>query len=364
MKILVTGSNGFIAKNLISHLALTHEIVEFTSDTSWEFLKEELISIDFIFHLAGTNRDNDEAIKSGNHGLTKKLTSLLVELDLNIPILLSSSTQALKKNVYGKSKLDAENELVKFSKKSNSKVIIYRLPNVFGKWCRPNYNSVVATFCYNINHNLPITINDPNHEINLVYIDDVVDSFSSNLKKKSKNTISYKKINRSYTITIKQLATKLQSYKLANLKLPLTGRGIDRALYATFLSYKDKTDFSYNLKENIDKRGKFVELFHTSNSGQFSYFTSKPGVTRGMHYHHTKNEKFVVVSGKAKFHFRDLESKKKHSIITNDNKSLVVETIPGWVHSITNIGSEDLIVLLWANENFDINKPDTYSEEV
>lgn len=364
MKILVTGSNGFIAKNLISHLSLSHEIVEFTSDTSWEFLKEELISIDFIFHLAGTNRDNDNAIKWGNHGLTKKLASLLIQLDLSIPILLSSSTQALKKNVYGKSKLDAENELVKFSKKSNSTVIIYRLPNVFGKWCRPNYNSVVATFCYNINHNLPITINDPFHEINLVYIDDVIDAFSKNLKNKPKSTITYKKINRSYNITIKQLATKLQSYKLANLKLPLTGNGIDRALYATFLSYKDKTDFSYSLKENIDERGKFVELFHTKNSGQFSYFTSKPGVTRGMHYHHTKNEKFVVVKGKAKFHFRDLKSKKKYSITANDNKSSVVETIPGWVHSVTNVGSEDLIVLLWANENFNINKPDTYSEEV
>jgi UDP-2-acetamido-2,6-beta-L-arabino-hexul-4-ose reductase len=364
MTILVTGSEGFIGKNLVKHLRLSHDVIEFTSDTTWKVLKAQLPKIDFIFHLAGVNRDNEAAITSGNLGLTKKLCTLLSELDLKTPILLSSSTQALEKNVYGKSKLNAENELIRFSKKNNSKIIIYRLPNVFGKWCKPNYNSVVATFCHNINNNLPISINNPNHSLNLVYIDDVVSSFCNTLEKKLADGIQYKLVRPVYKITLKKLAERLEFYKNSKVGLPATGKGLDRALYATFLSYKKTEDFTYKLKENIDNRGKFVELFQTTNSGQFSYFTSKPGVTRGLHYHHTKNEKFIVVKGKARFNYRNLESNKKYSISVNESKTTVVETIPGWVHSVTNTGSQDLIVVLWANENFDIKKPDTYSDKI
>ncbi len=368
MKVLVTGANGFIAKNLISHLKVNKdiEILGYDRNSSQEELSEYISKVDFIFHLAGVNRPKEKSEFSlVNTGLTQTIIELIKKNGRKIPILFTSSSQAALQNEYGKSKADAEESLVDFSRETSTPVYIFRMPNVFGKWCKPNYNSVVATFCYNISHNLPIQINDPNTELTLVYIDDVIELFQ-NLLANPNVAQAYLEIEPKYKITLGELADLLTSFKDSrdNLITQKVGIGLTRALYSTYVSYLEPKTFSYEVKQYADNRGVFVEMLKTMDSGQFSFFTAHPGITRGSHYHHSKTEKFLVIRGKARFGFRHIVTNERYAIDTSGEKSEIVETIPGWTHDITNIGDEEMIVMLWANEIFDRAKPDTFSEPV
>ena len=324
-----------------------------------------ILESDFIYHLAGANRpkDSDEFI-SDNLDLTTAIINILQSNDRSTPILFSSSTQALGNNLYGKSKARAENILLDYQKSTSANVFIYRLPNVFGKWSKPNYNSVVSTFCYNIANDLPISIHDQDKDISLVYIDDVCCNFLGHLDNSSNS--GFLEIKPVYNLTLGKLASIITSFKNSrnNLLIGDVGNGLGRALYSTYLSYLDPSQFTYQIKHNIDNRGIFAEVLKTPYSGQFSFFTAHKSVTRGGHYHHTKNEKFLVVQGSARFRFENILTHETYEIEVNDKDFSVVETIPGWAHDITNIGERNLIVMLWANEIFDPENPDTYNMEL
>ncbi|WP_318514002.1 UDP-2-acetamido-2,6-beta-L-arabino-hexul-4-ose reductase [Photobacterium leiognathi] len=365
MKILVTGSNGFIGKNLCLKLEELgySDVVKFDRNNTEDELKTSLKEVDFIFHLAGINRPKtDEEFFSGNKGLTETITQTLETLKRNVPILLTSSIQAELDNAYGQSKADAENAIKSYQSNMNGKTFIYRLPNVFGKWCKPNYNSMVATFCYNSVHNLPITINDGNAFVNLVYIDDVCEQFCRHLTKDDVNT----HVEPVYKKTVGEVAELLEKFKSSKESLITenVGDGFTRALYSTYLSYFEPEQFFYDVPAYTDPRGTFCEMLKTQNAGQFSYFTAHPGITRGGHYHHTKNEKFLVIKGKANFRFENVLSGQKEELIVSAEQHRIVETVPGWSHDVTNIGDEELIVMLWANEIFDREKPDTITKEI
>jgi len=363
MKILITGCNGFIAKNLVSHLKEKENIhlYLFSKNDSNTILDAYLEDADFIFHLAGVNRPEDKKeFYEGNSNLTKYIVNNLEKKEKNTPIILSSSIQAELDNDYGKSKLQAEKHLLEYSKNTGANVNIYRLPNVFGKWCKPNYNSVIATWCFNINNNIPLQVNDENYLLNLVYIDDVISSFLDNLEKEQ--TASYYEIPIIYKKTLGEIKNLLEKFKAnrETLLIPEVGTGFERALYATYLSYTPHNLFSYELKGYTDERGTFYEILKTKNSGQFSLSTTAPGVTRGNHYHHTKNEKFLVVKGKALLEYKHIITNEVISYKVSDKKMEVIEMIPGYTHNIKNIGNEEMILFLWANEKFDPINPDTY----
>jgi len=371
MKVLITGINGFIGKNLKIRLdeLSEFETIGYSRNETYKDLEKKLIDADAVVHLAGENRPkSDIGFKESNIDLTDELCNLVQKLKKNIPLIFSSSTQASLDNEYGKSKLTSEKRVIDLSEHQKSYVFIYRLPGVFGKWCKPNYNSVVATFCNNIANGLPVKINDPDHMIKLVYIDDVISSFISNLRqyKSLDNHIHKPKINPEYTISINELYETICLFRDSRINLitERVGEGFVRALYSTYLTYLPKKSFSYPLKKNIDNRGIFVEMLKTHDSGQFSFFTAYPGITRGGHYHHSKNEKFLVLKGEAEFKFRHLISNEVYKLKTSDKDLLIVETIPGWVHDITNVGNNEMIVMLWANEIFDPNKPDTIASEI
>ncbi len=360
MKILVTGSNGFLGRNLIQNLSERgDEVIAFTRDSKLTDI--DFNSIDFIFHLAGVNRpEKVEDFYTGNANFTEELLSYIKR---PIPLIFSSSTQAESYNDYGKSKKLAEEAILKYATGTGAFVGIYRLPNVFGKWCKPNYNSAVATFCYNIANGKEISVNDPERLMNLVYVDDVVEEFLIVLNNYKNLKVGMRVVPRYYHIKLQELADKIISYKgmRHSSVIGSVGVGLDRALYATYLSYQPEIDFSYELMSHSDPRGSFVEVLKTQDSGQFSYFTAHPKVTRGGHYHHSKNEKFLVLKGEALFRFRSLLDQREYEIKTSGTKPVVVETIPGWTHDITNIGDDEMIVMLWANEIFDREKPDTYA---
>ena len=367
--ILITGAKGFIGKNLslgIDRNFPDINIHHYTSDSNHAELEKMASKADLIFHLAGVNRPKDaQDFYEVNTGLTEALCKILMSSKKKTPIVFTSTTQALETNDYGKSKLNAENYLEDFSKINNSEVYIYRLNNIFGKWCKPNYNSVVATFCHNISKGLDITINDPDSILKLTYIDDVVSEFLEliNNQTKAQNPIY---ISNYYETTVGNLASDIMKIKEGrkNHYVESVGVGYKRSLYATYLSYIEPGEFISDLKSNHDDRGNFVEMLKTENSGQVSFFSAHPGITRGSHFHHTKNEKFLVISGKAKFKFKNMENDEYCEFVVKSNKPQIVETIPGWAHDITNIGDSDMLVMLWANEIYDDKKPDTFWEDV
>ena len=370
--VLVTGSEGFIGKNLIVRLKELDnvEIKSFDKEDNIDTLKKLICESDFIFHLAGINRPkNVEEFERVNAGLTRTLVELLEEIDNKIPIVMTSSIQAELDNPYGKSKKMAEDELVKYAKKNRVQVYIHRLPNVFGKWSRPNYNSVVSTFCYNISHNLDITISDPKKELELVYIDDVINEFVFLLDKEERDLGKYfYNVKRTFRVTLGELANKL--YKIKDVRKTLIVPDLSdifmKFLHATYLSYLDKDDLSYEMDSKEDSRGDFTELIKSRTFGQVSISRSGKGVIRGNHYHNTKNEKFCVTEGKAVIKLRNILDDKIISYYVSDKKMEVIDIPPGYTHSIENFteGDGEMILLIWANEIFDPENPDTYYCEV
>jgi UDP-2-acetamido-2,6-beta-L-arabino-hexul-4-ose reductase len=368
VRILVTGSAGFIGKNLVFHLNehKIYKVIQFTRKDDIDLLQSFVDRADAIIHLAGENRPNDEkSFDTVNTGLTESICSAIKLTGRKIPLVFASSIQAKSDNPYGNSKRNAELALEKLATDTDSPIFIYRLPNVFGKWCKPNYNSVVATFCHNIANDLPIKVNADSIELRLVYIDDVIMAFIKSLQSNSAG-FDYIQIDREYSITLGALAEQIKAFKNCrnNLILENVGNGLIRALYATYISYLPTSKFSYEIPIYGDDRGAFVEILKTKNSGQFSFFTAVSGVTRGEHYHHSKTEKFIVVRGTAQFNFRNLTTNEVYKILTSDKVPEIVETIPGWAHNITNVGKEDLIVMLWANEIFNRESPDTIACKV
>ena len=365
MKVLVTGSQGFIAKNLLERLSRMKdiEVSIFSRVDDIETLTEKVKNSDFIFHLAGVNRpENPEEFYKGNTGLTEKIIKAVKESGKGIPILMSSSTQVERDNDYGKSKLEGEIALENYANESGTVTYIYRLPNVFGKWSRPNYNTVIATWCHNMTRGLPVQVNDENVSLNLVYIDDVVEHFVRHLDENGKKGKIYGEVSPLYVKTLGEIKALLIDFKESRkgLLVPRVGRGFERALYATYLSFLPIDKFAYELKGYEDDRGTFYEFVKTLDSGQFSISTTVPGITRGNHYHNTKNEKFLVIKGEASIKHRQIHGDDIIEYIVSDKKMEVVEMIPGYTHDITNIGENEMILLLWANETFDRDNPDTY----
>ena len=368
MHILITGSKGFIGKNLFVELSQSqkYSIDTFNREDDLSDLDKKVFKSDAIFHLAGENRPKDEEeFEIGNYQLTKTICKIIEKHKKNIPVIFSSSTQVDEDNPYGKSKLAAENVLSNLVKKTGCPVIIYRLPGVFGKWSKPNYNSVVATFCYNIANQLPIKINPSKKKIPLVYIDDVIKSFINSLQNHS-SKLDWVNVKPVHLISIQELANQIELFydSRKSLVTERVGTDLTRALYATYLSFLSPKQFTYDIPLFPDDRGVFAEVLKTYDSGQISFFTSKPGITRGEHFHHSKSEKFIIIKGKARFRFRHMITNERFEIHTSSDNIQVVETIPGWVHDVTNVGENEMIVMLWANEIFDRKEPDTISSEV
>ena len=368
MKILVTGSDGFIGRNLIVRLGELpgYEVIGFDREDSLDDLAELVGRADAVVHLAGVNRPKDiKEFVEGNTDLTARLCDLIAATGRKIPLIISSSIQADLANPYGESKRGAEVAGEALAVDAGNPVAIYRLPGVFGKWCKPNYNSVVATFCHNTANGLPIQISDPSSAINLVYVDDVVGEFIRALDAMPAG-LSRGAIHPVYGITLGDLAAQIEAFKNCRESLVSERVGTDlvRALYATYVSYLPPAKFAYDLPKYGDERGVFVEMLKTQDSGQFSYFTAHPGITRGGHYHHTKTEKFLVIKGSARFGFRHVVTNERYEIFTSGDTPQVVETVPGWTHDITNVGEDEMVVMLWANEIFDRERPDTIASKV
>lgn len=372
LKVLVTGANGFIGKNLIVRLnELSNiDVISFVRGDNPAVFPQLVSQVDAIFHLAAENRPiKESAFYDTNFQLTslicKSIETFFLATGKHVPLILASSIQAELDNPYGRSKLLAENAVNLLANKTSNPCMIFRLPGVFGKWCKPNYNSVVATFCHNIACNLPVHIDKPSSIVRLAYIDDVVSSFLSTIEDPSPGCIQVH-VDPEYKITLYELSRQISSFGdcRTNLTVERVGTGFIRALYATYISYLPVSSFSYDLKKHDDSRGSFVEVLKTLDSGQLSYFTAYSGVTRGGHYHHTKSEKFLVLKGDALFRFRNLSTNKKVELRTSGNTPQIVDSIPGWTHDITNVGLDELIVMLWANEVFNSESPDTVASQL
>jgi len=369
MNFLVTGADGFIGKNLVLRLTENsdNQVFKYVRGDSDDYLLGALKKVDVVFHLAGENRPDDlKEFQIGNADLTSRICELLGRLNSPVLLIFSSSTQADLDSPYGRSKLASEEAVKKLAIENGNPIVIYRLPGVFGKWCKPNYNSVVATFCHNLAQGLPIKINDPHALVDLVYIDDVIFSFIDSVQEPAVDSNYFRKVKPTYSISLGDLAEQIESFKDCRTSLisARVGQGFTRALHSTYVSYLPTTAFSYEVPVHGDERGVFVEMLKTQDSGQFSFFTAHPGVTRGGHYHHTKTEKFLVIKGNAEFGFRNILTDEKYSLKTSGKNPEVVETIPGWTHDISNIGDDELVVMLWANEIFDQAQPDTITCEV
>jgi len=368
VKVLLTGANGFIARNLIAHLSACDdvEVMRFTRENPLASLPGFVRQADWIFHLAGVNRPQDSrAFQIENVDLTQVLCDAVRASGRCPPIIYTSSSQAALNNAYGNSKRAAEDVLLAFAAAHGSPVHLYRLPNVFGKWARPDYNSVVATFCHNIAHDLQIQIHHADADIRLVYIDDVIHSFISLLWGKRFDT-PFVDVTPQYHVTVGELAQQLYAFRDSrqSLMTETTGSGLVRALHATYLSYLPPERFVYKIPVFTDPRGVFVEMLKTKDSGQFSFFTVGPGMVRGGHYHHSKTEKFLVIRGKARFRFHHIVTGEFHEVFTHGTVPEIVETVPGWTHDVTNVGDDEMVAMLWANEIFDRSRPDTYARPV
>ena len=344
-RILVTGAYGFIGQNLVLRLKETKaiEVLTFGRSDQIETLKSLVCQADYIIHLAGENRPSDcRDFITVNVNLTRLLCDIIRKTERYIPIIFASSTQIANDNQYGESKLAAEEIIREFVDKFDQSAVIFRLPGVFGKWCKPNYNSVVATFCHNIANNLPIQINDPAKSLPLVYIDDVIKSFIHTLQSLETSS-QFISVEPTYSITLQELADQLKLFvdSRSTLISERVGSGLIRALYSTYLSFLSPENFTYTIPFFPDERGMFAEVLKTKDSGQFSFFTTLPGVTRGQHFHHSKSEKFIIIKGQARFRFRHLISNERFEIFSSSDELKVVETIPGWVHDITNVGENE-----------------------
>ncbi len=364
MKILVTGANGFIGKNLCVMLSESGytDIVKTDIETSRDELTDALNVADFVFHLAGVNRPKDDSeFTSGNSDLTSFIVNTLEQSGRQTPLMISSSIQAERDNPYGVSKAEAETAVNQYARSTGAAAYIYRFPNVFGKWCRPNYNSFVATFCHNVANDKPITIHDPSAPVTLVYIDDVCKALIGLLEGNTPSGLC--KVATEYPTTVGEVADLLNAFKESrtNLVTESVGSGLPRALYSTYLSYFSPAQFNYTLPSYGDERGVFCEMLKTKDAGQFSFFTAYPGITRGGHYHHSKNEKFLVIKGSALFKFEHIGTGERYELKTSGDAPQIVETVPGWSHDITNVGTDELVVMLWANEIFDREAPDTFA---
>jgi UDP-2-acetamido-2,6-beta-L-arabino-hexul-4-ose reductase len=370
MNIVITGADGFIGKNLRTRLReLGHsELIGITRDTPAADADAALMAADFVFHLAGVNRPQDpKDFETGNAGLTDRICSLLTASGRRAGLVLSSSTQAALDNPYGQSKRAAEAAARRYGANTGAAVHVFRLTNVFGKWARPNYNSAVATFCHNITRGMSITVNDPAAPLNLVYVDDVVQAMTDCLTVPVGSfSEEFAQVAPVYSTTVGEVATLLQQFAdiRHTLVTPPVGTGFVRALYSTYISYLPPESFDYGVPMHGDPRGVFVEMLKTPDCGQFSYFTAHPGITRGEHYHHSKTEKFLVIKGTARFGFRHITTGETYELVTRGDEARIVETVPGWTHNITNIGDDEMIVMLWANEIFDRQRPDTVSMKV
>lgn len=398
MNILVTGAKGFVGKNLVESLKnirdgkdrtrtiTVEEIFEYDLDTEESFLPEFCKKADFVFHLAGVNRPKDTAeFMTGNFGFGQTLLDILKEQHNCCPVMLSSSIQATligryAGSDYAKSKLAGEELLFDYAKETGAKVLVYRFPNLFGKWCRPNYNSAVATFCHNIAHDLPITVHDRGIELELLYIDDLVAEMLDALEGKEhrcefdgvnavlSETGKYCAVPVTHHVTLGEIADLL--YRFAEQPKTLTVPDIPngsfaKKLYSTFLSYLPEDKVCFPLKTNTDERGSFTELLKTVNCGQFSVNVSKPGITKGQHWHHTKWEFFIVVSGRARIEERKIGTDEVLSFEVSGEEIKAVHMLPGYTHNIINLSdTEDLVTLMWANERFDPAHPDTFFEKV
>ena len=376
MKVLVTGAKGFIGRSLIAELnnikegkAKTYNLLsdisvfEYDLDTDPDLLDDYCKKADFVFHLAGVNRPKEQSeFMEGNFGFTSVLLDTLKKYDNNCPVMLSSSIQAGLDNPYGHSKKAGEDLLSEYSRKTGAQVYIYRFPNVFGKWCRPNYNSAVATFCNNIARNLPIQVNDRMVIMTLVYIDDVIKEMISALEGNPFKVDDFCKVPVEYQITLGEIVDLIYSFKenRNNLQVPDLSDAFTKKLYSTYISYFPADSFSYPLKMNIDERGSFTEFLKSPDRGQVSVNISRPGITKGQHWHHTKNEKFLVVSGKGVIRFRKIDDEQVHEYFVSGDKLEVVDIPVGYTHNIENLGDTDMVTVMWVNEIFNPENPDTY----
>ena len=399
MNILVTGAKGFVGKNLVENLRCIKdgkntirpalkidEIYEYDVESDKKQLFYYCERADFVFNLAGVNRPKDDGeFMKGNFGFASELLEALKRYKNTCPVMLSSSVQAtlagrFQTSEYGKSKLAGEELFFDYSRETGAKVLVYRFPNLFGKWCRPNYNSAVATFCYNTANDLPLTINDRNTVLELLYIDDLVEGLLDALEGKAQyceydgveakgeKDGRYAYIPVTHKVTLGEIADTLEKFKTQpeSLIMPEIPAGsFAKKLYSTYLSYLPKEKASFPLKMNVDNRGSFTELLKTTSCGQFSVNISKPGITKGEHWHNTKWEFFIVVSGKALIQERKIGTDEILEFYVSGEKIEAVHMLPGYTHNIINLSdTEDLITLMWANESFDKNRPDTFFEKV
>lgn len=369
MKVLVTGAKGFIGKNLVSTLDREdkYEIICIDRENSKEELEKGVLNSDFIVHLAGINRPkNEEEFFEGNTGLTEEIIEILKENNKNTSILITSSIQADLDNAYGQSKKGAEEALIKYMADTKGNVFIFRLPNVFGKWCRPNYNSAIATFCHNIARGEEVWISDPTKEMTLVYIDDVVRNIKGVIDNEKTYIPGYQNVDIEHKATLGEIVDLINSFKESrkSLMIPNMENELTKKLYSTYLSYLPENDFSYPLKMNVDNRGSFTEFIKSNDRGQVSVNISKPGITKGNHWHDTKNEKFLVVSGEGVIRFRKVDSEEIIDYKVSGEKLEVVDIPVGYTHSIINTGERDMVTIMWVNEIFNPEKPDTIYLEV
>lgn len=369
MSIVITGANGFIGKNLVAHLKAHNyeDIIEVTRETTEQQLNAALKEATFVFHLAGINRPIDETeFMEGNRNLTAKIIDTLKQYNSKCPILVTSSTQAERENAYGQSKRASEEVVFAYKNATSAKVYIYRLPNVFGKWCKPNYNSAIATFCHNISRDLEITVNDSSVVLNLVYIDDVIKEFTKALAGHPNQANEFCEIPIVFSKKLGEIVELIYSFKNSREEraIPTMTEPFTKALYSTYLSYLPEDQFSYPLKMNIDNRGSFTEFIRTADRGQVSINISKPGITKGNHWHHTKNEKFLVVNGQGVIRFRKIGSEEVIEYFVNGDKLEVIDIPVGYTHNIENLGKTDMVTVMWVNEMFNPEQPDTMFLEV